>query len=740
MAPRISLALALHNHQPVGNFGWVFGEVFDQAYRPMVEALERHPSIRLALHYTGALLEWLRAEQPGFVERVRALVERGQVEMIGGGLYEPVLAALPERDRLAQLGRMADTIEDLFGRRPAGAWLAERVWEPDLPICLVDAGYGWTILDDAHFRAAAIPEEALWGPYTTDDQGRLLTVFGTEQGLRYRIPFRDVDEVIDHLRAHATEAGDRLGTMGDDGEKFGGWPTTYEHCWGAGRWVERFFEALEEHAGWLATVTPSEWLAAHPPIGRVAVPTGSYAEMGEWALPPEEARAFAAALHTAQDEGRPEARWLRGASWRNFAVRYREINDLHKQMLRASAAVAAMPPGPERDRATDHLHRGQSNDCYWHGLFGGVYINHMRLATHEHLVAAEDLADRAAGRWRAAAVSDLDLDGRDEVRLATDGQVVTIALPDGAGIGAWDIRAARHALGAVLRRRPEAYHETIRRRATEAGRPGAGGSPTGGPQPETEVPVSSIHELARAKEPGLAARIAYDWHERRAGLVRFFAPGGLRAGGPDPAADRGTERGDFVDGEFGVVELRDNAVVVGRDGTVAGPLGAQPVRVEKSVLVGGSRVAPTLDIEVSVVNRSGHGLRATVALDWPINLAGGGGNPAAWWRSGDGRTERTTHDIAGSVASTAAIWQGNDDLGVAIETTIEPAAEARWGPIETVSNSEAGFERAYQGSALIVGWPVELAPGERWTGRLRHVVPVARDRTEEELAASRGAS
>jgi alpha-amylase len=254
------------------------------------------------------------------------------------------------------------------------------------------------------------------------------------------------------------------------------------------------------------------------------------------------------------------------------------------------------------------------------------------------------------------------------------------------------------------------------------------------------VPVSSIHELARAKEPGLAARIAYDWHERRAGLVRFFAPGGLRAGGPDPAADRGTERGDFVDGEFGVVELRDDAVVVGRDGTVAGPLGAQPVRVEKSVLVGGSRLAPTLDIEVSVVNRSGHGLRATVALDWPVNLAGGGGNPAAWWRSGDGRTERTTHDIAGSVASTAAIGQGNDDLGVAIETTIEPAAEARWGPIETVSNSEAGFERAYQGSALIVGWPVELAPGERWTGRLRHVVRVARDRTEEDLAASRGAS
>jgi alpha-amylase len=164
------------------------------------------------------------------------------------------------------------------------------------------------------------------------------------------------------------------------------------------------------------------------------------------------------------------------------------------------------------------------------------------------------------------------------------------------------------------------------------------------------------------------------------------------------------------------------------------------VRVEKSVLVGGSRVAPTLDIEVSVVNRSGHGLRATVAVDWPVNLAGGGGNPAAWWRSGDGRTERTTHDVAGTMAVTATIGHGNDDLGLTIDTAIEPAAEVRWGPIETVSNSESGFERAYQGSALLVGWPLDLAPGERWTGRLRHRVTVARDRTEEELTASRGAS
>ncbi len=346
MTARISLALALHNHQPVGNFGWVIAEVFEQAYLPMVDALERHPTVRVALHYSGPLLDWMRAERPEFIERLRVLADRGQVEIMGGGYAEPILVSLPERDRVGQLRRMADEVEEVFGTRPSGAWLAERVWEPDLPTSLVAGGAAWTILDDAHFRAAAIPEDDLWGPYLTEDQGRPITIFGTEQGLRYRIPWRTVEDVIEYLREHATEDGSRVGMMGDDGEKFGAWPTTWAHCWGDGDWVERFFTALETNADWLTTVTPSGWLAGHPPIGRVYVPTGSYAEMGEWALPPEESAAFADAVHAAKAGHRPELRWLRGASWRNYQVKYREVNDLHKQMLRVSAKVEAMAAGP----------------------------------------------------------------------------------------------------------------------------------------------------------------------------------------------------------------------------------------------------------------------------------------------------------------------------------------------------------------------------------------------------------
>jgi hypothetical protein len=738
---RISLALALHNHQPVGNFGFVFAEVYERAYLPMLAALERHPGVRLSLHYTGPLLDWLRSERPEFLERLAVLVQRGQVELMGGGYYEPVLASLPERDRVGQLTRMADEVEALSGERPRGAWLAERVWEPDLPTSLAAAGYRWTILDDAHFRAAAVPEENLWGAYTTEDQGDLLTVFGSEQYLRYGIPFGQVSDVIRYLHDHATEAGNRVGVMGDDGEKFGGWPTTHEHSWGEGRWVDRFFDALETSRDWLTTVTPSEWLEREPPIGRVYVPTSSYAEMGEWALPPDESRAYSQALQAAVAAHHPEARWLRGGFWRNFQVKYREVNDLHKQMLRASGKVAAMPDGPAKEVARDHLYQGQSNDCYWHGLFGGIYLPHMRLATLGHLIAAEDAVDAAAEAGGAASgqaeMRDIDLDGRDEVLLSEPGQVVAVKLDEGAGIGSWDIRAVRHALTAVMRRRPESYHSKLLEKTTTtkpAGLPTttAPGTPVGGAEPgggTAALTPASIHEIVASKESGLRRYLHYDSYERRSGLVHLLTPN------TDPqgfAQARAVELGDFVDRPFGVVELARRRLVVARDGTVASSQ-PQSVRVEKRLVLGGDRLSPTLTQEVTLHNRSSAPLSIRLGVEWALTMLGGGGNPAAFHEIGG---TRAAHDSSGTATGVEHLAAGNTDIGITLSTTLSPAGDAWWSPIETVSNSEAGFERIYQGSCVLVSWPVELEPGGRFTVSIENQVSMERDLARDEAVAT----
>ncbi len=715
MPPRISLALAIHNHQPVGNLDRVIAEVFEHAYAPMVDALERHPQIRLALHYSGPLLAWLEAERPDFIERVARLARNGQVEIMGGGYYEPVLASIPERDRIGQLVRMSDEVERVFGRRPGGAWLAERVWEPDLPTSLVAGGYGWTILDDAHFRAAAVPEAQRWGPFTTDDEGSVLRVFGTEKGLRYGIPFGDVDAVIAHLRDHATDAGDRVGTMGDDGEKFGAWPTTWDHCWGERRWVDRFFEALEANTDWLTTTTPSAWLADHGPIGRFYVPTGSYEEMGAWALPADEGRAFTRTLETDRAEGRPEARWLRGASWRNFQIRYREINDMHKQMLRTSDKVRAMADGPDRILALDHLYRGQSNDCYWHGLFGGIYIAYMRLATCRHLIAAEDLADAAAGRSHRAERLDLDLDGFDDAQLAALGQTVSIDLESGAGIGGWDIRPVRHALCSVMRRRPEAYHEALREYDAGADHgPGDGAA-------------TSIHDIVLAKEPDLAGQLHYDRYERRSGLVRFLAPDTDRA---TWATGEVVDLSDAVDDPYRLDVLELDRLVASRPATVDDGGGPAAVQVTKEITLGGDRRDPTLTMRLTVENRSARRITTRLGVEWTLMLLGGDADPAAWL---DVDGVRHAHDSDGAAEAVADIRQGNDEVGIEVATRVSPAANLWWAPVETISNSESGFERVYQGAGLLFSWSVDLATGASWTVSISHAIATAHDRAVDDV-------
>jgi alpha-amylase len=610
---------------------------------------------------------------------------------------------------------MADELQRQFGVRPRGAWLAERVWEPDLPTALIDGGYRWTILDDAHFRAAAIPEEALWGPYTTDDQGKVLTVYGTEQGLRYRIPFSPVASVIDYLRDHATEAGDRVGTMGDDGEKFGSWPTTYEHCWTNG-WVEDFFSALEANADWLTTVTPSRWLDDHAPIGRVYVPTGSYAEMGEWALPADEALAFHSELHDAVEHRPPEVRWLRGAIWRNFQVRYREINDLHKQMLRTSGLVEAMPPGPRRDEALDLLLAGQSNDPYWHGLFGGIYLPDLRLANHGNLIGAEDLAI-GDGPGESGLFVDLDLDGTPEVLLSNAGEIVSLKPDEGAGIGRWDLRAARFALAAVLRRRPEAYHEKVRR--LEARNGAANGADHGGvgivgaaANGDGEA-VASIHDIVLTKQAGLSAHLVYDATERRSGLVRFLDA----AATPDEAAVEVDDLGDFAAGRWEVGGVSRDAVTVTRDGFVRVDGLPRPVRAEKTIRIGGDRLAPSLSLDLVATNTGDAPFTARLAVEWSTMLLGGGGNPAAWQESAG---ERVAHDARLTATGVSSMAAGNDLLGLRIVTAFEPPEDLWTAPIETVSNSEGGFELVYQGSTALIGRVVTLGPGEAATISIEH--------------------
>jgi alpha-amylase len=276
-----------------------------------------------------------------------------------------------------------------------------------------------------------------------------------------------------------------------------------------------------------------------------------------------------------------------------------------------------------------------------------------------------------------------------------------------------------------MRRRPEAYHATLRRHDTDV----AAAAPTSADEDGAGTPAS-IHDAVRTKEAGLSSRLHYDDHERRSGLVRFLP---TTTTPKDVAAAEERELGDFVAGAFATIATEPGRLAVRRDGSVAAGRGREPVRVEKALTLGGDRASPSLGLEVRVENLGERPIEARLGLEWSLMLLGGGRNPAAWYEL-DGR--RSSHDASGSSSGVGRLAQGNDDVGIVVTTTASPAADAWWAPIETISNSEGGFERIYQGSGLLLSWPVRLEPGAHCIVRVDHVVGVARDRAAAESAAA----
>ena len=189
MQKPVYLIIGVHNHQPVGNFGFIFEEAYQKAYLPFMNILEKHPSIKMTFHYSGVLLEWILVNHPEFFEKLRKLVKSGQVEFMTGGFYEPIFPMIPDRDKKGQIKLMTEFIRSNLGYDPKGLWLPERVWEPSLPKPLAESGVEYTVTDDYHFMKIGKKADELNGYYLTEEQGFPVKVFPISEKLRYLIPF-----------------------------------------------------------------------------------------------------------------------------------------------------------------------------------------------------------------------------------------------------------------------------------------------------------------------------------------------------------------------------------------------------------------------------------------------------------------------------------------------------------------------------------------------------------------------
>ncbi len=624
----MKLTFVLHNHQPVGNFDYVLESAYKHAYEPFINSVFECEDFRFAIHFSGYLLNYIEKNHPNFIEKIKYLVSKNRCEIIGGAMFEPILILLPEKDRNEQIKMMQSYIEKTFGITPKGFWLAERVWEQHVSKILSENGMEYTFLDDTHFLKSGKTEDELTGYFITEDEGYPLKIFPISKKLRYLIPFKEPSEIFSFLNNVNKENPDAILLLGDDGEKFGVWPGTYKYVYEE-RWLEKFLNSLTQNKETVKMVLPGEFAEENPPKGRVYLPESSYEEMLEWS----------------------------NGNFRNFLIKYEESNNMNKKCLYLSEKTNTPPK---------ELLMAEANDAYWHGVFGGLYLPHLRISIYENAIKAEK---KIQPEIFSVKEKDINKDGEKETIVETPALNAYFTKKGGA-MYELDFKNKNLNLLNVLTRRKEHYHKNIIEAEKE----------------KNTSEVKTIHELKLAKSKDLDKFLIYDWYARKSFIDHFFREDTTLQ---SVYQMKFGEQGDFVTEKFESKIEKDEKLLTAefeRDGHVWHGADWEEVRVSKRFLFEKDKNEFEL---IHAINANKelflfHGLELNLML----------------FTDGMKINGKDYKDFITMPGNRFEIFDYIQNLTFIIETS--ETVELWTYPIYTVSQSESGFEKTFQGISFIL--------------------------------------
>ncbi len=696
----INLILGNHNHQPVGNFDFVFESTYQKAYKPFLDMLEKYKDIKFNFHYTGSLLSWIEKNHPEHIEKLKNLAKEKRIEIQSGGFYEPIMPSIPDKDKDIQIKKLNNYIKDKFKVKANGAWIAERVWEPTLVKNLAKNGIKYIMLDDSQFLTTGIDTKNIFGYFITDNENYKLNIFPISQELRYLIPFREVEKSIEYLKSIATEEGDRVVVLHDDGEKYGDWPGTQKWVY-EDKWLENFFEALSKEKDIIKTTTYSEYIKKYPPISKIYIPNGSYEEMLTWVLPAKVQDEFHSKLEELKKSNENEiiTRFMRGGFWRNYFSKYSESNRMNKRMIYASNIFDRFKFKRNKDKikedkeiALDYLLKGQCNCPYWHGTFGGLYLNNLRHATYSNLIKSTSISEKNiyGENYFIKKNIDFDMDGRDEVIISSEKETLIFHSLSGSLIE-WDLKKENPInLIDTLKRREEAYHISAMRNTNNDN------------QNEGHV---SIHEIAKKVDEKIAKYLVFDKNEKVFGVDHFL--------GKMPSAEefqllQYEENADFFESFYKIIEDKIDKdfakVIFKRKGKING----KEINLIKKYIVnskGGFLLEATFE------NKSGEEIEFVYALENNITLLAGGENDRYYI----GDNKRISENLSDAGEFAGKTFGMTDEAYIKIKILIEAEEETTflYMPNYTISDAVDKLEMNYQNSTIVCLKKINLKPNEK---------------------------
>lgn len=501
MKNKTKLLFGIHMHQPIDNFDWVIKHGVEVCYGPFFEVMSRYPEFKFSVHCSGWLMQEIKMKYPKVYANIKKLSDAGSIEFFSAGYYEPILSAIPPKDRVSQINMLSNSIQEDFSQTPQGLWLTERVWESALIPDIAKANIKYTVMDDYHFQCAGFDKDVLDGYYMTEEGGIQMGLFPISKKLRYAIPFLNVSSAIKAIKSYDTKENSAA-IIFDDAEKFGMWPGTFEWVYEKG-WLESFVQTILADKD-IQTQHFNEYYTEQTTRGIAYLPNVSYYEMGEWSLRADDAlslETFKAQMGEKryEEEG---VKFLKGGIWKNFLVKYEESNRIHKRTLELSQSRKQVH-NADFDAA---LYKSQANDSLWHGVFGGLYLPNLRDNVYTYIIEAENIR---YGKKIILQSDQNELDGHDKIKAVTPKYIFRFDSAHGGQMVEFDSREAKFNWQNTLMRRKEAYHKRLLSQTQDK------------EQSHAVDGIDTIHHATTKITDELKNSIIYDWHLKNSFIDHF---------------------------------------------------------------------------------------------------------------------------------------------------------------------------------------------------------------------------
>ncbi len=488
---KVSLLLGVHMHQPVDNFGEAVDEAVEKCYRPFFEVMAHYPQFKFSLHCSGWLLNQIITKHPDIFENMKKLTNSGSIEWISAGYYEPILSSIPSNDRVKQIKKLTKYIHKNFNAKAKGLWLTERVWESSLVPDLNRADIKFAVLDDYHFLSSGFENSQVNGYFETEESGDKLALFPISASLRYALPFFSVEKAIEAIE-NCERGENSAAIIFDDAEKFGLWPKTHEWVYEK-EWLKDFVEAVLENKN-IKTEHFEDFKQNNRSKGVAYLNNTSYFEMGEWSLREQQTLELERLKQSVGSEyfEKIGIAFIKGGIWKNFFVKYEESNYLHKRMLYMSKLQHKMSK-----KSLELLYALQTNDVFWHGVFGGLYLPNLRDNAYKYLLGLEKTFAKKKTQY---SVDDFDMDGYDELKVLTNSLSMLFSSKNGGQMIEFGSIEKLFNWQNTLTRRKEAYHEKILNPSNDENRK------------ENSDEIETIHNSSEKIDEKLKENLIFDWH------------------------------------------------------------------------------------------------------------------------------------------------------------------------------------------------------------------------------------